>query len=143
MASSFAFDTPRPAVALSTPGAVPVGAHLAATIASTGEFVVAYAGTNGAIRAATDAFGPRTDPWVITPPDVHAPGGPLALTCDDGDYLYIGWCGVDLWLWLLWRWRRRPFPPPPGPDPYHELREIVSPVGTLPNFNVGVTLTGS
>lgn len=138
----FAGVTPQPSVALSSPGAVPVRAHLAATMAPTGEFVVTYAGADGAIRAATDAFDPSPDPWIITLPGVHLPGNPLAITYGGDDYLYVGWCGVDQWIWLLWRWLRRPIPPPP-PDPFHELREITSPFPTRQNFNVGVALLGT
>lgn len=139
----FAGVTPQPVVALSGPGAVPIGAHLAATTAPTGQFVVTYAGADGAIRAATDAFGPQPVPWVIGPPAAHAPGNPLAVAYGDDDHLYVGWCGVDRWLWLIWWWLRRPIPlPPPPPDPYHELHEIISVTPTRENFNVGVALPG-
>lgn len=136
--------TPAPPVALSGAGAAPAGAHLAASMASTGEFVVAYAGADGAIRAATNAFTPDPNPWVIAPPGAHVPGNPLALAYGEDDYLYVGWCGVDRWFWLIWWWlhRRFPPPPPPPPDPYHELRDIVSVLPVRPNVNVGVTLTG-
>lgn len=137
----FAGLTPQPPIALSSAGAVPVGAHLAATMAPTGEHVVTYAGADGAIRAATDAFGPLPDPWVITLPAVHVAGNPLALTYGGDDYLYIGWCGVDKWIWLYWKWLRRPFPPPP-PDPLHELWNIASTFPIRPNFNVGVMRPG-
>ncbi|MFE2757970.1 hypothetical protein ACFXGA_38800 [Actinosynnema sp. NPDC059335] len=139
----FASLTPQPLVALSGPGAVPTGASLAATLAPTGEFVVTYAGADGAIRAATDAFGAVPDPWVIGPPAVHVAGNPLALVYGGDDYLYIGWCGLDRWFWLIWWWlRRRIPPPPPPPDPYHELRQIISVNPTRPNYNVGVALRG-
>ncbi|PSL52663.1 hypothetical protein B0I31_112132 [Saccharothrix carnea] len=140
----FAGLTPQPRVALSGAGAVPIGAHLAATTAPTGQFVVTYAGADGAIRAATDAYGGVPDPWTITGPAVHAPGNPLALVYGGNDYLYVGWCGLDRWFWLIWWWLRRPFPlpPPPPPDPYHDLREIRTLLPTRQNFNVGVTLTG-
>ncbi|QFZ20906.1 hypothetical protein [Saccharothrix syringae] len=138
----FAGLTPQPVVALSDPGQVPVGAHLAATAAPTGQFVVTYAGADGAIRAATDAFGPFPNPWVIGPPAVHAPGNPLALVHGGGDYLYIGWCGLDRWFWLIWWWLRRPPPPPPPLDPYHELHEVISSLPLRQNFNVDVVLPG-
>lgn len=135
--------TPQQPVALSGPGTVPVGAQLAATMAPTGEFVVTYAGADGAIRAATDAFTPLPDPWVIAPPGAHAPGGPLGLTYGGDDYLYLGWCGLDRWFWLIWWWlhRRFPPPPPPPPDPYHDLFGIPSVLPMRTNFAVGVTLT--
>ena len=139
----FSGVTPQPQVALSGPGAVPLGAHLAATLAPTGEFAVTYAGADGAINAATNAYGPRADPWIITPPAVHAPGNPLALTYGGDDYLYVGWCGNDIWFWLIWWWLRRPFPVPPPPDPFHELQEITSPILTRPGFNVSIPQLGA
>lgn len=135
--------TPQPAVALSGPGAVPAGAHLAATLAATGQFVVAYVGADGSVRAATDEFGPQPVPWVVSPPGVHVPGGPLSLGYDDNGYLHIGWCGTDRWIWFIWWWLFRklvPPPSPPGVDPYHELLPVVSMTATRPHFNVGVTL---
>ncbi|KOX15348.1 hypothetical protein ADK67_41640 [Saccharothrix sp. NRRL B-16348] len=135
--------TPQPVVALSSAGAVPIGAHLAATTAPTGEFVVTYAGADGAIRAATDAWRPYPEPWVISPPGSHLAGGPHGLVYGGNDYLYLGWCGVDRWFWLLWWWLRRPFPlPPPPPDPYHELRDFRTVLPTRQDFNVGVALPG-
>jgi hypothetical protein len=136
--------TPQPPVGLSTPGAVPSRAHLAATTAPTGEFVVAYAGADGAIRVATDAFDPSPEPWVIAGPSSHVSGLPLALAHGGDDYLYLGWCGLDRWFWLRWWWLHRKFPPPPPPppDPYHQLDEIISVNPTRPTFNVGVTLPG-
>ncbi|MCC8242882.1 hypothetical protein [Saccharothrix luteola] len=135
--------TPQPMVPLSEVGAVPVGAHLTATMAPTGESVVTYAGADGAIRAATDAWGSHPQPWVIAGPASHVPGGPVSAVYGGDDYLYVGWCGLDRWWWLIWWWLRRPIPiPPPPPDPYHELIRINSVLPMRSNFNVSVTMPG-
>lgn len=139
----FAGLTPQPALALSGAGQVPARAHLAATMAPTGEFVVAYAGADGAIRAATDAFAPASEPRIISPPGSHVAGLPLSLTYGGDDYLYSGWCGNDRWLWHDWWWLHPPFPvPPPTPDPYHHLREITLVNPVRENYNVAVTVAG-
>jgi hypothetical protein len=138
----FAGLTAQPAVALSGAGAVPVGAHLAATRGPAGQFAVTCAGADGAIRVATDAFGPSPEPWVVTPPAVHGPGLPLALVHGGDDHLYLGWCGLDRWFWLIWWWLGRPIPPPPPPDPYHELRQVASVLPARQDFNVGVVPAG-
>jgi hypothetical protein len=136
-----AIPVPRPPIALSAAGTVPVGAHLAAFQAPSGEFGIAYAGADGAIAVFTNVLGPQPVPWTISPAGTHVPGGPLSVGYES-DHLYFGWCGVDRWFWLNWWWLRRPPPPPPPPpDPYHELSQIPSTIPLQQNYQIGVTST--
>ncbi|WP_326557631.1 hypothetical protein [Micromonospora sp. NBC_01796] len=103
-------------VAISGVGAAPVGARLAAAQFTTGQLSVFFAGADGAIRVATNLAGGWIEPAVASQPGIARPGGPISLTVVD-DYVYVAWCGNNIWWWFFWWWRR-PIPPPPGPPPW-------------------------
>lgn len=99
-------------VAITEAGVVPSGAPLTAMRLPNGALAVFFAGADGAIWvAATDLAGSWLEPFAVTPTDAAVPGAPLSLLVD-GDYLYSGWCGNEVWWWWRWQWPSGPFPQP-------------------------------
>ncbi|WP_329100601.1 hypothetical protein OG792_18720 [Micromonospora sp. NBC_01699] len=126
-------------VAISGVGAAPAGARLAAAQFTDGRLAVFFAAADGAIRVATNLAGGWTEPAVASQPGIARPGGAISLTVVD-DYVYVAWCGNNIWWWFFWWWRR-PIPPPPGPPPWYG--EVFSFPTTNPvraGFNVSTTL---